>query len=323
MYYQGGGTLTTNSKYLDPFSINDFPEDKTIVPNSLKLKGDDEPKFPMCFTDIAYNSSNPNLKLDILMPPVYVPETGINDQRKFPLLLWIQGSAFAKQEIGLHIPHLVEFARKGYVIAAIGYQGTEAGGVFPSTIRDTNCAIDFLLEHAEQYHINANQLFLWGESSGAYTAIMTAITQNDSFFFTGKAKQRHFNGIIDFYGPTAMQELDLAPSIQEHRSRNSWVGAYFNHQQINQNSSLIKLADPRNHLKKKLAPFLIFHGTMDMIVPFQQSILLKEKLDEFGIKNQFVTVEGSNHGTDAFWSPKAQEIVLNFLKDNIVKEDNL
>ncbi|MCI1921370.1 MAG: alpha/beta hydrolase [Liquorilactobacillus nagelii] len=313
--------MNCEHNYLKPFQVNDFPEDTTKLAEAILLDGNDEPKYPTCLTNIAYDSENSQLLMNILMPPVYIPETGIIDQRKFPLIVWIQGSAFAKQEIGLHLPHLVEFAQQGYVIAAITYQGTESGGHFPSTIRDTNCALNYLLEHTTQYHIDSQQIFLWGESSGAYTAIMTAVTQNEAFFFKNQVKPQHFKGIIDFYGPTVMQELDTAPSIQEHRSANSWVGKYFNQQAITSQLKDLQQADPRKYLSPGLPPFLIFHGTLDMIVPFQQSLLLKQALDKNQIENTFVAIQGSNHGTDAFWSPAAKKIVFNFLNKNCEKEE--
>ena len=164
--------LSTQPQYLAPFSVHDFPEDQTLVPGATILIGDDTPKIPMCFTNIVYDDRQPGLVLDILVPPVYIPETGVNDQRQFPLIIWIQGSAFATQEIGLHLPHLVDIAQQGYVVAAVAYQGSDNGGTFPSTIQDVNTAIDFLVAHAKDYHIDPDQLVLWGESSGAYTAII-------------------------------------------------------------------------------------------------------------------------------------------------------
>jgi len=311
--------LHIQDKYLDPFSVNDFPEDQTVVPHGIILQGDDTPKIPMYFTNTAYDKHHSELLMDILVPPVYIPETGINDQRQFPLILWIQGSAFMTQEIGLHMPHLTDIAQKGYVIASVAYQGSDKGGNFPSTIRDVNAALDFLTAHAKTYHINPEEIILWGESSGAYTAIMTAATQHEDFFFNESAKKRQFNGVIDFYGPTMLQDLDISPSIQEHRSAESWLGAYFNHQAINADSTIMHQADPKTHLHPNMPPFLIFHGTMDMIVPFQQSVAFKNALDAVGISNQFVTIKGSNHGTDAFWSPESKKIVLNFLENHTKK----
>ena len=309
--------MSTQPQYLAPFSISDFPEDQTVVPGATILTGDDTPKIPMCFTNIVYDNSQPGLVLDILVPPVYIPETGINDQRRFPLIIWVQGSAFATQEIGLHLPHLADIAQQGYVIASVAYQGSDKGGTFPSTIRDVNAAIDFLVDHAKDYHIDPSQLILWGESSGAYTAIMTAATQNDAFFFKTTPKKRTFNAVIDFYGPTALQDLDLSPSIQEHRSAASWLGAYFGHHAIDPNADIMHQADPTTHIHAGLPPFLILHGTLDMIVPFQQSVALKQALDAATVPNQFVTVKGSNHGTDAFWSPAVKAIVLAFLANHM------
>lgn len=81
--------LSTQPQYLAPFSVRDFPEDQTLIPGATRLIGDDTPKMPMCFTNIVYDDRQPGLVLDLLVPPVYIPETGVNDQRQFPLIIWI------------------------------------------------------------------------------------------------------------------------------------------------------------------------------------------------------------------------------------------
>ncbi|MNR52973.1 hypothetical protein D3C85_1729090 [compost metagenome] len=52
------------------------------------------------------------------------------------------------------------------------------------------------------------------------------------------------------------------------------------------------------------------------MVPYQQSVDLKKKLDEFGIKNEFMTIEGGEHGK--FPKEKNSELnaaIINFLKE--------
>jgi len=40
----------------------------------------------------------------------------------------------------------------------------------------------------------------------------------------------------------------------------------------------------------------IVHGDADPIVPYEQSVALKARLDELGVKNEFITVKGGLHG---------------------------
>jgi hypothetical protein len=39
--------------------------------------------------------------------------------RLFPLVVYVQGSAWFKQDIGYEVPQLSQFARKGYVVAVV------------------------------------------------------------------------------------------------------------------------------------------------------------------------------------------------------------
>jgi dipeptidyl aminopeptidase/acylaminoacyl peptidase len=53
---------------------------------------------------------------------------------------------------------------------------------------------------------------------------------------------------------------------------------------------------PVYHVKVGSPPVFTVHGDADPIVPYQQSVDLHKKLDELGVKNRFVTVEGGGHG---------------------------
>ena len=53
---------------------------------------------------------------------------------------------------------------------------------------------------------------------------------------------------------------------------------------------------PLYQVKKTSPPIFIVHGDADPIVPYEHSVALKAKLDELGVKNEFITVKGGLHG---------------------------
>ena len=52
--------------------------------------------------------------LQLLLPPMVPDSTEL-----FPCVLFVQGSAWFEQSLGLSLPPLAEFSRSGYVIAAV------------------------------------------------------------------------------------------------------------------------------------------------------------------------------------------------------------
>jgi dipeptidyl aminopeptidase/acylaminoacyl peptidase len=73
-------------------------------------------------------------------------------------------------------------------------------------------------------------------------------------------------------------------------------------------------ASPVTHVTEDDPPFLILHGTEDMIVPFHQSVELDEKLRGAEVESIFIHVEGGGHGFNA---PEAEGRVRTFLDKHL------
>ena len=62
---------------------------------------------------------------------------------------------------------------------------------------------------------------------------------------------------------------------------------------------------------KTIHPFLIIHGDQDKLVPYHQSVLLKDALEAVEARVTFYKVEGGGHGW--FKDPKVPELTKAFL----------
>ena len=58
----------------------------------------------------------------------------------------------------------------------------------------------------------------------------------------------------------------------------------------------MRRANPIAYVDKDAVPFLIVHGTLDRLVPFNQSQLLAAALEAAGASVTFHPVEGGGHG---------------------------
>ncbi len=121
-------------------------------------------------TNIVYENSSNAQKLDL-----YFPDNAAD--KKFPLIFFIHGGGFSSgdKDSGT-IKHIVNFNTQNFVIASVNYRlSTEAP--FPLGIEDCEKAINFLLSHREQYHLNS-KIAIAGVSSGANYALMLGINKS-------------------------------------------------------------------------------------------------------------------------------------------------
>ena len=78
-------------------------------------------------------------------------------------------------------------------------------------------------------------------------------------------------------------------------------------------------ASPLDYVNKDSAPFLIFHGDKDGIVPLAQSQELAEALKKAGVEVDLRVVKGSGHGGPAFLSPENRKLIEEFFAKHLGK----
>lgn len=64
---------------------------------------------------------------------------------------------------------------------------------------------------------------------------------------------------------------------------------------------------------KDSAPFLIFHGGNDDLVPMQQSQVLDAALVKAGVESTLKILPGAGHGGPAFVAPENVKLMADFL----------
>lgn len=78
---------------------------------------------------------------------------------------------------------------------------------------------------------------------------------------------------------------------------------------------------PLFHVEADYPPTLLLHGTKDEDVPYEQSVLMAEKLTENGVDNKLITIPEGKHQFDEDWeSPIVQDAfkeVIAFLTNNL------
>lgn len=302
--------------YVEPLheSYADFPASDLAPEGMQTIHVNLQHQYPRVKMNVVYaHKDGINLHLQIIEPAWQ------DDDTKYPLIMWTQGSAFHKQDIGTHLSYLSSVARHGYVIAMVEYRHTPQFS-FPVHVRDLNTATRYMLNHANQYHVDPNSYFAWGDSSGAHTSVLTTVTEHEQYFSDEdiNVEPLHFKGCIDFYGPMDISRMNKVPSTQDHVLPDSPEGLLFGGHNIYEVPDLVQKGNPINYIKKDsdLPPFIIFHGNKDRLVPFEQSCLLYEALKKNNKKADFYRVDAADHASGGFYNEKVMQIVLQFIEKN-------
>ncbi|CAM3770323.1 Carboxylesterase NlhH [Vibrio aerogenes CECT 7868] len=290
-----------------------FPESHVFAEGIEVLPASDAEMCCRIHFSVPYitRDSGP-LHLHIIEPKQYTdePET-------YPLVLYVQGSAWLEQDTGSQVAQLAWFARRGFVIAVVEYRPSTVAP-FPAQVIDTKAAVRFMVQHACDYHADPQQLFLWGDSSGAHTALMAAFSQQDEALDECHPAQlpAQVRGVIDYYGPTDISKMSNEPSVLDHTAADSPEGLLIGGVRPADHPALVRPTVPMNYIVKShdIPPVLIFHGSQDRIVPFGQSVLLYEALKQNDKEVSCYQLKGADHGGEAFWQSHILNIVETFVR---------
>ena len=264
-------------------------------------------------TNIVFSSANgEELALQLLKPMWKSAGSG------FPLVVFIQGSAWTKPDQFLQIPQLSMLARRGYVIASVTHRSCWNAPA-PAFLQDVKTALRFLRTHAAEYDINPERVCAFGTSSGGNTALMLGMTGNDLAFETGEwaGVSTAVNCVVDCFGPT-----DLNKMIEEQygampRDKENLLYALGGADPAAYQQTLLQIS-PIQYVKEgvTLPPFLILQGDADTGVLYEDSEALYDKLIACGHEADFVHITDAPH-EGSFWSGELLDIIFDFIEKHI------
>ncbi len=257
--------------------------------------------------DITYvTDGHERQKLDL-----YVPDTGEN----LPLIIWVHGGAWLGGDKRHYNPR--EYLKSGYAGASINYRLSQHA-IFPAQIEDVKAAVRWLRANAETYRLDSDRFAAWGSSAGGHSVAMLGTTGDVNEFEVGENLEvsSRVQAVVNYYGPTDFLQMDAhrLPDGLVHDAPDSpeskLVGG-----PIQEHKDRVAKANPVTYVSEDDSPFLIIHGDQDKLVPYQQSVLLKDALEKAGVPVTFYKVEGGGHGW--FRDPKVPELTKAFLEKHL------
>ena len=210
-------------------------------------------------------------------------------------------------------PIINELRANGYAFTTVEYRfASPPAVVFPAPFEDSIAFMNYIIENAAIYNIDADNIGVFGYSAGAHLAMLLAY-----------ATEFDIRYVINFAGPTKMYGDDPAnyPAATMHMVENLFGGTYedlpdlfrdgspFFHVELRyyiQNSDYMRVSFANDWR----VPLLLVHDRTDAVVPFSQAEIMHEKLTSIGIHSELLELRGVGHD-------------INFNRQNMANRDEI
>ena len=238
--------------------------------------------------DLVYNN---NEKIPSKQRQLDVYEPSKDSSSKHPLIVWMHGGGFKygtknAAEIKLWGN---EFAKRGYVVAAINYRRSKKHPLLKfkdlisacyDAVDDVQTAVNYLKANADKFNIDTSKIILGGNSAGAIIALQAVysnradlrnvIDSNKTIANTGNYNPMNIAAVINFWGALLDKE---------------W-------------------------LSRAKVPIVSVCGSKDKLVPpdtkraaFFGSVAIHKKADALHIPNRIKVYEGYGHELQKLFNP--------------------
>ena len=180
----------------------------------------------------------------------------------FPFIIYVHGGGWAGGSLNGFVNQSKYLASRGIAGVRISYTLKKQNGHFEQGMQELEDAFQFVKQHAGEWNLDIDRFGYAGGSAGTPLGALAAMQKENCKLFIGA------NGIYDF---TYTDNTGSFPG-----KNNSYLKNYNNLEKL-------KEISPFHQIPKKNPPAVIlFHGTADITIPYQQSLLLYDKIKQVG-----------------------------------------
>lgn len=287
---------------------------------------------PFVRAEIVYKTTDAGpLRLDLHYPAE--PRPG----EMIPFVVFTHGGGWSAGDKtigdrGVRFMGVQALNAEGFCVASVDYRLCTADG--PITVRDcvtdAKDALRFLAKNAATYSLDAQRIFVWGDSAGGHLAQMLLLSPPESFPGDPALSDAVYRLVagVSWYGPCDFERIELfnAPGETDARDR---FGARILRPGADDATRLAAYREvsPVNYLRAQSPPLLMMQGDLDPTIPVHHAHYMKERADRVKAPVEIFIVKNSGHNWREVGGPIAPSLgevmtkTASFLKHH-AKEDS-
>ena len=223
---------------------------------------------------------------------VFTPET----PNGAAVLYMVSGGWFSRwRPAGERLDTFTPLLDAGFSVFAI-HHGSAPRYKVPDAVSDVRAAVRHVKATAEQYSVDPDRLGVWGGSAGGHLSLVLGLAaEAEPEVASGDTNQRllapvylaeryvsaNIAAIVAYFPPVDLRPLagpsERFPALDFSPDEASAVS-------------------PILHVTEDDPPTLLIHGNADDLVPLSASTSMQLALEEVGVINELIVIEGGDHG---------------------------
>lgn len=238
-----------------------------------------------------------------------------NAAEKLPALAYIHGGGWRGGNKDIHKADIVAAAERGYLAVSIGYRLVPTAR-FPAQVEDVKCAIRWLRAHASELSIDPGRVGAIGFSAGAHLSLLlgtmdsTDGLEGDSGWSDQPSKVQ---AVVAYFGPTNF--VGVSFPITSRQLVVDFLGGPEAEQ-----AEHYRQASPLTYVNSGDAPTLIFHGTADILVPYDQALSLGTALAKARVPGRVEMMLGAGHGWGSEETARTRTAGFEFFAEHLAEK---
>jgi len=267
--------------------------------------------------DVQYGTGGGEpLHLDLARP------VGLDEPA--PGLVLIHGGGWMAGNKGTYASLIKKCAAEGYVTVSVGYRFTPKHR-FPAQIEDVKCAVRWMRAHAEELGLDPDHLGAMGHSAGAHLSmILGTMDSGDGLEGEGgwEDQPSKVQAVVSYFGPANLAipedevgELAGSDVFNVAAARTILDAAVGKPSQEKEEE--LRKCSPMTYVNEGDAPMLLFQGTRDVLVPYDQAFWMAEALTKANVPGRVELIFGAGHGFSKAENERTMQMALEFFDENL------
>lgn len=215
---------------------------------------------------------------------IYLPR---NSKGQNPVIVLVHGGAWHWGDKGDYEYSIDYYKSRGLTVVNMNYRMGSMNFTLEDKLEDIHSVIEFIYNNRDLLNVTED-LTLLGGSAGGHMVLQYGFTLG----------VERVDRIISYSGPT-----DLTNTFYRDNSLLDSIKPLFN--SSNPGEEELRRGSPLYSIPSQPGPSVMFiHGNADLVVDFNDSLTLHNKLIEAGWDSSIIEIPGANHayeGTDWNW----------------------